>query len=131
MKCSIISLNILLIKLDDSMITRVEDFLISGIEVLLGAASFILGASYLSRVLDIYLTQGLGFNISAIIEALLNEYISLDPIPFYVPAFLGVIAGGVLIFICYVLMRDGIIGLMKLEKTQIANLDPISTEEEE
>ena len=102
------------------MVSRVENFVLYGIEALLGASSFILGALYLSRVLDIYLTQGLGFNISAIINALLSDQISFAPIPLYFSALIGIIVGCALIYLCYILMRDAVKGLMELEKTQIA-----------
>ncbi|WP_455464401.1 hypothetical protein [Candidatus Hodarchaeum mangrovi] len=101
------------------MTKRMENFAFYGIQILLGCSSYLIGALYFSRILDVYLETSSGINIDGIVTTLFNSQINLDPIPLTVSTAIASLLGVGLIYLSYYLIKESIIGLRILEKKQI------------
>jgi len=106
------------------MSKRIENFAFYGIQILLGCFSYLIGALYFSRILDIYLETSSGLNIDGIMTTLLNSQINLDPIPLTVPTAIALLLGVIFIYLSYYLIKESIIGLRILEKNQLIEKKP-------
>jgi len=114
------------------MTSRSEIFIINGFQVLVALTSFVLGAIYLSRVINAYFSRYPSFNISYILNAAFSLKISLNPLPLEMPLIIGLVLSFVLIYLCYYLLKISYSELKELEETQFLLTEiKAMTEEEE
>ncbi|MHA1974646.1 MAG: hypothetical protein ACTSW1_16720 [Candidatus Hodarchaeales archaeon] len=114
------------------MTSRSETFIINGLQVLLALTSFVLGAIYLSRIINAYFSRYSGFNISYLLSSAFSLKISLNPLPLELPLFIGFVVSFTLIYICYYLLKISYSEFKKLEETQfLVTGITTKTEEEE